>query len=33
MFIASKYEEIHPIKLKVVHDKIAHRKLSVESIK
>lgn len=33
MFIAAKYEEIHPMKLSVVHEKIAHRKLSTESIK
>lgn len=30
MFIAAKYEEIHPMKLSVVHEKIAHRKLSTE---
>ena len=30
MFIAAKYEEIHPMKLQVVHDKIAHKKLSIE---
>lgn len=33
MFIAAKYEEIHPMKLSVVHEKIAHKKLSIESIK
>jgi hypothetical protein len=33
MFIASKFEEIHPMKLRVVHEKIAHRKLSIEQIK
>jgi len=33
MFIASKYEEIYPTKLKVVHEKIAHKKLSIETIK
>lgn len=30
MFIACKYEEIYPMKLKVVHDKISHKKLSEE---
>ncbi|KAM3130663.1 hypothetical protein pb186bvf_017255 [Paramecium bursaria] len=33
MFIAAKYEEIHPMKLQVVHDKIAHKKLSIDQIK
>ena len=33
MFIASKYEEIYPLRLSVVHEKIAHRKLSMEAIK
>ncbi|CAK58509.1 unnamed protein product (macronuclear) [Paramecium tetraurelia] len=33
MFIAAKYEEIHPMKLSVVHDKIAHKKLSTDQIK
>ena len=33
MFLACKYEEIYPVKLQVVHDKIAHKKLSIESIK
>lgn len=33
MFIAAKYEEIHPMKLSVVHEKIAHKKLSKEEIK
>ena len=33
MFIASKYEDIHPLKMKVVYDKIAHKKLSIEQIK
>ncbi len=33
MFIACKYEEIYPMKLQVVHEKIAHRKLSIEAIK
>ncbi|CAD8144489.1 unnamed protein product [Paramecium octaurelia] len=33
MFIAAKYEEIHPMKLSVVHEKIAHKKLSTDQIK
>ncbi len=33
MFIASKFEDIHPLKMKMVHEKIAHRKISVEKIK
>lgn len=33
MFIASKYEEIYPLRLSVVHEKIAHRKLSTDAIK
>ena len=33
MFIASKYEEIYPLRLSVVHEKIAHKKLSIDSIK
>ena len=33
MFIAAKYEEIHPMKLSVVYEKIAHKKLSTEQIK
>jgi len=33
MFIASKYEDIHPLKMKVIYDKIAHKKLSIEQIK
>ena len=32
MFIASKYEDIYPLKLSIVHDKIAHWKLSTESM-
>ncbi len=32
MFIASKYEDIYPLKLKVVFDKIAHRKIDEQSI-
>lgn len=33
MFIACKYEEIYPMKLQVVHEKIAHKKLNPELIK
>lgn len=33
MFIASKFEEIYPVKLQVVHEKIAHRKLSKDEIR
>lgn len=33
MFLACKYEEIYPVKLKVVYEKIAHKKLSIETIK
>lgn len=31
--MASKYEEIYPLRLSVVHEKIAHRKLNPEQIK
>lgn len=33
MFIASKYEDIHPLKMKMVYEKIAHKKLPIERIK
>jgi hypothetical protein len=33
MFIASKYEDIYPLKMKMVHEKIAHKKLPIERIK
>jgi len=33
MFIACKYEEIYPFKLKLVYEKIAHKKISKSSIK
>jgi len=33
MFIACKYEEIYPVKLQIVHEKIAHKKLSKEEIR
>jgi hypothetical protein len=29
MFIASKYEDIYPLKMKTIHDKIAHQKLDI----
>lgn len=32
IFIACKYEEIYPLKVKLIHEKIAHRKLSREEI-
>lgn len=33
MFIASKYEDIYPLKMKVVFEKIAHKRLPIEKIK
>jgi Cyclin, N-terminal domain len=33
MFMASKYEDIYPLRLKIVHEKIAHKKLSIQEIK
>ena len=33
MFIASKYEDIYPLKMRMVHEKIAHKKLTIERIK
>jgi hypothetical protein len=33
MFVASKFEDIYPLKMKTVHEKIAHSKLDVEKIK
>ena len=33
MFMASKYEEIYPLKLNVVYEKIAHKKITKEEIK
>lgn len=33
MFIASKYEDIYPLKMKMVFEKIAHRKLAIDDIK
>lgn len=33
MFIASKYQDIYPLRLKIVKDKIAHNKLTCQEIK
>ena len=33
MFIASKYEDYYPIKMKIVYEKIAHQKLKIDDIK
>ena len=33
MFIASKSEDIHPLKMKQVYEKIAHKKLAIDKIK
>jgi hypothetical protein len=33
MFIASKYEDIYPLKMKTVFEKIAHKKISINDIK
>lgn len=33
MFLASKYEDIYPLKMQTVFEKIGHEKLQVESIK
>ncbi|CAD8127463.1 unnamed protein product [Paramecium sonneborni] len=33
MFMACKFEEIYPVKLQVVHEKIAHKKLTKDEIK
>ncbi len=33
MFIASKYEDIYPLKMRMVYEKIAHKKLAIEAIK
>lgn len=33
MFISSKYEDIYPLKMKMVFEKIAHKKLPIEKIK
>lgn len=33
MFIASKFEDIYPLKMKTMHEKIAHKKLQISEIK
>jgi hypothetical protein len=33
MFIASKYEDYHPIKMKIVYERITHKKIPIEDIK
>lgn len=33
MFIASKYEETHPLRLNHCYEKIAHKKISKEDLK
>lgn len=33
MFTASKYQDIYPLRLKMVHEKIAHKKLTIDEIK
>jgi hypothetical protein len=33
IFISTKMEEIYPLKLKTIYDKIAHKKLSIDSIR
>lgn len=33
MFIASKFEDIYPLKMKTIYEKIAHQKLEIERIK
>jgi cyclin B/cyclin A len=33
MFIASKFEDIYPLKMKTIHEKIAHKKLEISAIK
>ena len=33
MFIASKFEDIYPLKMKTVFEKIAHKKLEISKIK
>ena len=30
MFVASKFEDIYPLKMKTIHEKIAHQKLTVD---
>ena len=33
MFVASKFEDIYPLKMKTVHEKIAHKKIDIQRIK
>lgn len=33
MFVASKFEDIYPLKMKTVYEKIAHQKLEISKIK
>ena len=33
MFLSSKYEEIYPIRLRTVYEKISHKKIPIENIK
>ena len=33
MFVGSKFEDIFPVKMRTVHEKIAHKKLTVDEIK
>lgn len=33
MFVASKFEDIYPLKMKTVYEKIAHKKLEIQKIK
>ena len=33
MFVASKYEDIFPLKMKTIYEKIAHQKLEIQAIK
>jgi hypothetical protein len=33
MFVASKFEDIYPLKMKTVYEKIAHKKLDIQKIK
>lgn len=33
MFVASKFEDIYPLKMKTVFEKIAHKKLDIQKIK
>ena len=33
MFVASKFEDIYPLKMKTIYDKIAHQKIEISLIK